>query len=154
MIVRIPEKYLGNGREPGQVLKEWVSLVDIYPTILDMAGAEYDPAEVHGASFLPVLQGRDVDWRLSIAVEFYGFGDSPATMITIREGMTKYGWNCIAGDELYDLEKDPYEMTNVCEDPAYAETLQRMKEQLAEWMKETKNPSLGLFQKTRLNPDW
>jgi arylsulfatase A-like enzyme len=154
MIVRLPEQYRENGRQPGEVLHEWVSLADIYPTILDMAGADYDPSSVHGTSFLPLLQGKDVDWRKSIVVEFYGFGDLPMTMITVREGMFKYGWNCSSRDELYDLEKDPHEMNNVCDDPAYADILQRLRERLAEWMEETKNPSRNMFRRSRLNAEW
>jgi arylsulfatase A-like enzyme len=154
MIVRIPEQYCENGREPGQVLSEWVSLADIYPTILDMAGADYDQSAVHGRSFLPVLQGKDTDWQNTAVIEFYGLGDLPMTMITIREGMLKYGWNCSSVDELYDLEKDPYEMNNVCDDPAYADRLKQLRERLAEWMEKTKNPSRNVFRKTRLNEDW
>ena len=44
---------------PGVVLQEWVSLADIYPTILDMAGSDYDASAVHGKSFLPLLKGQE-----------------------------------------------------------------------------------------------
>jgi arylsulfatase A-like enzyme len=33
-------------------------------------------------------------------------------------------------DELYDLEQDPYEMTNAIADPAHAETLKRLRREL------------------------
>ncbi len=37
--------------------------------------------------------------------------------------------------ELYDLLKDPYEIKNVAEDPAYADTLQMLEKELLAWMK-------------------
>jgi len=45
-----------------------------------------------------------------------------------------------SAEELYDLKKDPYQMTNVAGQPAYAEPQKRMREQLDRWMKETADP--------------
>jgi len=42
--------------------------------------------------------------------------------------------------ELYDLEKDPYEFTNVADNPAYQSTLESLKKQLQQWQKETTDP--------------
>lgn len=44
--------------------------------------------------------------------------------------------------ELYDLEADPQEWTNLADDPAQAEALARLKEALAEWRERTKDPLL------------
>lgn len=45
-----------------------------------------------------------------------------------------------SAEELYDLKKDPYQMTNVAGQPGYAEPQKRMREQLDRWMKETADP--------------
>ena len=42
--------------------------------------------------------------------------------------------------ELYDLKKDPYEWTNIADDPAYAENLDSLKAALKSWRKVTKDP--------------
>lgn len=39
-------------------------------------------------------------------------------------------------EELYDLAKDPYELHNVIADPAYAEQLKLLRNELAAWMKQ------------------
>jgi uncharacterized sulfatase len=39
--------------------------------------------------------------------------------------------------ELYDLRKDPYEMKNVADDPAYADTLRQLEERLTAELKTT-----------------
>lgn len=43
-------------------------------------------------------------------------------------------------EELYDLAKDPYQMTNVAERPGYAETKKSMRADLDRWMRETGDP--------------
>jgi len=40
-------------------------------------------------------------------------------------------------DELYDLEKDPQELHNVIDDPAYTDVLQALKERMLNWYMET-----------------
>jgi arylsulfatase A-like enzyme len=40
-------------------------------------------------------------------------------------------------EELYDLEKDPYEMKNLAKDPGYQADLSRLSKSLDEWMKKT-----------------
>lgn len=40
-------------------------------------------------------------------------------------------------DELYDLEKDPQEMVNVIDDPAYSDVLMELKERMTTWYMET-----------------
>ncbi|HDP34430.1 MAG TPA: hypothetical protein ENN29_04905 [Candidatus Hydrogenedentes bacterium] len=46
-------------------------------------------------------------------------------------------------EELYDLEKDPYETENLAHRPEYEEITARLRRQLYEWMAETRDP--GLF---------
>ncbi|MFV0446396.1 MAG: sulfatase [Planctomycetaceae bacterium] len=40
-------------------------------------------------------------------------------------------------EELYDLQNDPYELTNLASDPAYEETLQRLRGELDRWLVES-----------------
>jgi arylsulfatase A-like enzyme len=43
-------------------------------------------------------------------------------------------------EELYDLKKDPWEMTNVVDRPEYAKARKEMRAKLDDWMKKTKDP--------------
>jgi arylsulfatase A-like enzyme len=43
-------------------------------------------------------------------------------------------------EELYDLAKDPYQLTNVAERPAYADARKRLRADLDRWMRETDDP--------------
>ncbi len=135
--------------QPGRVIREWGSLVDIYPTILDAAGADFDRSAIHGQSLLPLLRGEPVQWRDEVFVEFFGLGNLATTMLTCRHGKFKYGWNCVNRDELYDLDRDPYEMTNLVDDPACAEALADMRRRTASFMERTGHKSLSQFRATR-----
>jgi arylsulfatase A-like enzyme len=156
-IVRVPESLGGSRPAPGTVMPEWVSLVDLYPTFGEIAGAslERDPAaaasQLHGRSLLPLLRGEPVDdWRDEIFVEFHGLGGVAYSMVTCRHGDLKYGWNVSNTDELYDLAVDPHEMHNCIADPAYSERLQAMRERLFAFMERTCYEGRGIFEATRL----
>ena len=49
----------------------------------------------------------------------------------------KYIFNGFDSDELYDLETDPFEMTNLAPDPAYADVLRQMAGRMWQRIRET-----------------
>ena len=91
----------------------------------------------HRLSVMPLVRGEKTDWRDSIVIEFHGLIDTPYTMRTIRHGQYKYGYSFASSDELYDLDEDPYEMTNLIDVPAYAGVLHDMRMRLWQWINET-----------------
>jgi arylsulfatase A-like enzyme len=150
MIVWLPERYYDHGRKPGDSLSEWASLVDVYPTILDLAGVDLSEADQHGRSLLPLVRGEPVAWRDSAFIEFHGLNHLSTSMVTIRHADLKYGWNCTNQDELYDLANDPYETTNLIADPAYANAASEMRQRIEAWMAETRYPGLSMYRRSRL----
>ena len=160
-IIRMPD-----GTGSGSVTQQLVSLVDLYPTILDLAGLSghashqrrspsarwpYQCTEsVDGRSLLPILRGQQAEWPDSVVVEFHGLMHTPYTMRTIRHGHIKYGYNFATTDELYDLKNDPHEMTNLIDDPAYAGILHDMRLRLHDWMLEMHDPAHYCYQYTVL----
>ena len=149
-IVWMPERYYRGTRRPGDVVSDWVSILDLYPTILDLAGAEWDKSAVHGLSIEPLLRGEETEWRDKAFVEFFGVNSLVTTMISVRKGRFKYGWNCSNFDDLFDLESDPHEMRNLIDDPAYADLISEMRADLEQWMEETRFPGLDNYRRERM----
>lgn len=136
--------------DKGGTRSEWASALDVYPTILEYAGAEFDPEEVHGRSVVPLVRGESVPWRDTAVVEFNGVNSIATTMVTLRHGDIKYGWNCSNLDELYDLKADPHELRNVVDEPGYAETLTRMRLRLLHFLRTTGHQGATMFSNSRL----
>lgn len=116
--------------------------VDVASTILDFAGAPV-PGDMHGRSLRPVLKGDPpADWRASVYYHYYE--QEPEHNVAPHYGVRTAGHKLIrfyTHDEweLYDLEKDPDELRNVAEDPAYAAVraeltaeLERLRKQYAD----------------------
>lgn len=150
LIVSFPERLRPAGLKPGAVIEDWASLADVYPTILEMAGAHCETGQVQGRSLMPLLRGEAVTWRDAVFVEFYGVNSLATSMVSVRRGNLKYGWNCSNLDELYDLEADPHEMKNLIDDPAYARAARELRGLMGEWMEQTGFGGLSMYRRSRL----
>ena len=150
MVIRDGRGRGPNAPPPGHVERRWASLLDIYPTICDLAGADYDAETIHGRSLVPILRGEEVEWRDTAFVEFCGVNNLATTMITCRHGDIKYGWNAGALDEMYDLASDPYEMKNVVDDPAYAGAAEDMRRRIYTFLRKTKHGALSMYNQSRM----
>jgi N-sulfoglucosamine sulfohydrolase len=77
------------------------------------------------------------------ASDLYG---SPTWQGVLKRGDKKLGELDLSAflhrprEELYDLEKDPHELHNVADDPAYADMLKDLRARLKEWRAKTKDP--------------
>jgi len=139
-IMRFPD-----GLWQGKVIHELVSLADLYPTILDMAQATWQPDTVHGKSLLPLIDGQTDDWREFVVTEFGGLGHLGMTQRTLRFGGLKYGYNAWGDDELYDLVCDPHETRNLIHHPEYADDIRDLRQKLLLWMKQTHDPAERMY---------
>jgi len=129
LLVRLPGKI-----KPGSVSTEMVQHVDYAETFLDLAGVDI-PEEMQGLSMVPLFKtGEDADWRTSIYYHYYEYPGPHAVkrhfgVRTDRYKLIHFYYN-IDEWELYDLEKDPHEMMNLYEDPAYADVVTELKAEL------------------------
>ncbi len=108
-----------------------VSLVDLYPTFLDIAGIELPPPlYTHGHSLLPLLQGRPEAFQGGeVFCEFEGEGwNHPRAFL--RSGRYKYVYNHTAESRLYDLQADPYEMDDLTGRPEVAQVQAELRRKL------------------------
>ena len=128
---RIPLVVSWPGHFPrGKTADAPVSLVDLYPTLLELAGGSLPPilAEgLDGHSLVPLLKGRPADFQGGgVFCEFEGEGwNHPRCFL--REGDMKYVYNHSGAHELYNLRADHQEMKNLLFDPAHASESGRLR---------------------------
>ena len=93
--------------------------IDICPTLLDAAGVA-PPPTVQGRSFLPLLEGKRVDWRTEFVYEYFWERAYPQTPTVIGLRTDQYSYMRYHGawdvDELYDVQRDPDQMINLIGD--------------------------------------
>ncbi|MBS0377771.1 MAG: choline-sulfatase [Proteobacteria bacterium] len=95
---------------------ESVSLIDVLPTLVDLAGtgtAVPYATELEGRSLLPHLEGRA--GHDEVRGEYLAEG-AVAPMVMIRTGATKFIHSPADPDQLYDLARDPDERQNLAGD--------------------------------------
>ncbi len=128
------------------VSDEYATLMDLAPTFLEAAGFA-PPEHMDGRSLWPVIDKPEAPRRRDdVICEHFGH-QQPFWQRMVRTDRTKYIYNAVERDEFYDLEADPHEMHNLI-DKASKQELARMKERLAEWIKETKDPVRGWSRNT------
>ena len=98
----------------GQTCEVPASLLDLYPTIADLAGVKAPP-HLDGASLRPLLKDPAAESD-RVALTFIGPDD-----VAVRSARYRYIRYADGGEELYDLENDPHELTNIAGDASLDE---------------------------------
>lgn len=127
LIARLP------GSKP-RVVDQLVSHVDFFPTFCELAGVR--APEVEGRSLLPLLRGANPrEWREEVFASFHSPGPShQLSTRAIRTSGHKLISHLLTGEaQLFDLRADPYEMTNLLNDPAAADIKQKLTAKLNAW---------------------
>ena len=137
-MMRVPIALSFPGVVPaGQKSEKLVSTIDVAPTILDAAGTSFTNP-VHGQSILQICKNEDAEWREDLMCETNGHFSVHIGRMILKD-QYKYVWNERDMDELYDLNKDPYEMNNLIDDEGHQEILVDMKTRLEKWRQKTKD---------------
>ena len=110
--------------QPGSRSDVPVSLLDLYPTLTELAGLP-TPDHVEGLSFLPLLEDPGASLERGAVVTTYGYRNH-----AVSSGRYRYIVYSDGSEELYDLETDPNEWTNRAADSA----LSAVKSELREWL--------------------
>lgn len=178
LIVRSPTQ-----QRRGLANDAMVSFVDLFPTIVEWAGARMPDYPVHGRSFLPVLEQESPSgWdRIFISHTFHemtmyypmrGMRNrrykyirnlypeltfphstdlwASATWQSVlkkgkegrigKRGITQYLHR--PGEELYDIGRDPDEVSNLASDPGHRSVLEAMRTEVGEFRRRTGDPWL------------
>ncbi|XP_066272588.1 arylsulfatase K-like [Branchiostoma lanceolatum] len=116
----VPMVLTGPDVPAGKALDDLTSLVDVFPTFMDIANATKSPA-LNGTSLLPLLKDsadrqERPDWVLS---QYHGCNVNMSTYM-LRTGSLKYitfgdGPNQVSS-QLFDLDEDPDELHNLAKE--------------------------------------
>ena len=117
----VPLLVAGPDIEHGRSVDAKVSLADVAPTLLELAGLSV-PEVVTGRSLVPWLRGETPAWRDALFTQSNG-NEQYGIQRSITTDRWKYVHNGYDLDELYDLEYDPHEVRNLAADPAHREVL-------------------------------
>lgn len=128
--MRIPLIFHGPGVEEGVASNELVEILDVMPTLLDLARLEL-PKGNQGRSLLPVIaggSGRELIYMQSKQNRI------------IRTQEAKYAIYENGEEVLFDLRADPHELRNVAQDPSQFELRDRMRVLLLRKMIAARDP--------------
>jgi arylsulfatase A-like enzyme len=158
LIIRPPQSK--SKKTAGRVVTEPVSGVDLPPTFFAQAGLPL-PWKMHGEDLSPLLENpqskRTNPAMLVHTGKIYGsatakipLADDPKLYhgpgipwyVMLAEGRYKYIRNLIKGEmeELYDLDRDPEELTNLALDPLHAKRLVTFRKKAITELHRTKAP--------------
>ncbi len=133
-ILRYPRK-IGAGRRERALF----SHVDFAPTLLSLCGLKV-PGDMQGADLSDAVLGKSARGPESAFFQIFG---------PYRAGRVAEGWRGVRTQHymyaryeskpwvLYDLEKDPFELNNLADDPGSAPLLREMDQKLSAWMRRT-----------------
>ena len=142
LLVHAPRQFI-----PGTVAQS-VSLIDVLPTLLELAGDGKPPqyaTELDGRSLLPHLERRG--GHDEVLGEYLAEG-AIAPLVMIRRGHHKFIHCAADPDQLYDLSEDPDELRNLAGDRAAADPFR--KEVLRIWALESLHAQVIASQRRRL----
>ena len=120
--------------QPGTRDSHLIQNIDYAPTFLEVAGADV-PEDIQGESLVPLLNGQSpTDWRTSIYYHYYEFPS--VHMVPRHYGIRTERYKLMHfyefGNEweLYDLKKDPDEVTNIYNKPKHSKLIESLKTDL------------------------
>jgi arylsulfatase A-like enzyme len=117
--IRVPLIMRGPGVPEGARRRQLVTNADLAPTILEAAGAKAGKPQ-DGRSLFPLLEDRGLEWGRDLLIEGAPGVNQPA-FDALRTYRYVYVQHANGERELYDLERDPHQLTSLHNDPAYAD---------------------------------
>jgi arylsulfatase A-like enzyme len=125
--MRVPLIFSGPGIPQGKSSGAFTYLLDIFPTLCDLLGVPAPP-DLEGQNLRPLWEGKKERLRDSIFLPY----------IQIQRAVRDERWKLIAYPQighlqLFDLQTDPYETTNLIERTEHAGQVQRLLKLMKQW---------------------
>lgn len=134
MIIKVP------GKKPA-VSNSFVELIDMYPTVAELAGLKYSE-HLQGKSLLKTLDDPSYEVRdMAFSVSQ---GGKTFLLRTNKWAYIQYDEDAESGMELFDMEIDPKQYTNLAYKPEYLKTVENFQKKLAAKLKEIRTNDLGI----------
>lgn len=123
LMIRVPPGCPGlpAGTPDGSRCSRPVSLLDLFPTLLELCGLP-EKAGLNGRSLVPLLSDPQAKWPHASLTHL----DRPGNYAISTERW-RYIHYFRGGEELYDIESDPHEWTNLAVDPDHRRQLETMR---------------------------
>ncbi len=139
--VRVPLIFSGAGIKEAIQTDALVYLFDIFPTLCELLGKDI-PKSVTGQSFLPCLRGE----KQASRDELYLMYTDKIRALT-KDGFKyiEHRYQGVTTRQLFDLNEDPHEMSNLVLNPNYQDKLSDMQKKLKQQSEESNelNHQLG-----------
>lgn len=112
----------------GQMINNAVSLLDFYPTLLDLLELPQPPQELDGKNLLPLIKNPDMDWDFPVQMTSQMDGVFFESILSNDYRMTRLA---TGETELYKLSSDPHEFKNLADNPEYAPIVRKLEKHLS-----------------------
>jgi arylsulfatase A-like enzyme len=142
LLIRVP-----GSPSNGETCKQPVSLIDVYPTLIDLCGLPEHPNRsgsnkpLEGHSLRPLLEDPENGRWDGPPVAFMGIRDGKEDPhFSVRSERYRYTLCANGEEELYDHDRDPHEWTNLAGDPEHAETRKKLRNEMTAILRRTTIP--------------
>lgn len=115
----------------GAVSQRFVSLQDIYPTLVELCGLE-PPSYLDGRSLVPLLKDPAAKWSSTAITGLCDKGNPLQGYLSIRDESGRYIRYGEGQEEFYVASLDPHEWMNQIDNPNYSETIKQLKDAVPE----------------------
>ncbi|GJM30853.1 MAG: N-acetylgalactosamine-6-sulfatase [Cyclobacteriaceae bacterium] len=121
------------GISKGKDINELTAHYDIFPTLVDLCKLDISTEiKFDGNSLVPLINGNNEDFKDRIVITNSQRTEVPEPWR--RTALMQANWRLINGTELYDLDKDPEQRTNIAEQ--YPEKMEELKAAYDDWWTE------------------
>jgi arylsulfatase A-like enzyme len=140
LVIKVPGRKYAVGRRQSAVCSSFVELIDLYPTLAELAGLEYSE-HLQGKSLVetliePKTQVRDMVFTVSQGGRTFG-------LRTDQYAYIQYDEDAGSGIELFDMVKDPKQYTNLAINPDYADLVTEFQNKLKDKLQEVRTNDLA-----------
>lgn len=118
----------GPGLAKGVFCDKAVSLQDLYPTMVELLQMPAPPQSLDGNSLVPLLMNPQADWDKPVLMSSEADGIRYDVVLSNDYRMTRFA---TGETELYQLDSDPHEFTNLASNLEHAEIIAKLSQYLS-----------------------